>query len=337
MLTPRDRLQEMINGYRVTQMIHTAAGLGIFDALAEAPCAAADVATQVGADPGLVRRLMRALTGVGVLEEGADERFSNTEIGTLLREDVPGSLRSFAIGLVEYGYWRAWGELPRGVKDGTVPFEVAHGKAFWDVARATPKVATGFNALMAAQSEVFVPQLLDAFDFSECAHVVDVGGGNGALVGGILSAHQSLRATLFDTASGLDGADAYLRARGVRDRCDLVAGSFFDSIPGGADVYTLQRILHDWTDDRAVAILATCRRAMRPGAQLLVIDWVLPDGPATAVRDRVGLVLDLHMHVMFGARERTEGELRRMLTATGFTIDRVVPTAPPATIVAVAC
>ncbi len=334
--TPRDQLSELINGYRITQMIHTSAQLGIFDVLAQGPRTAPYVAAQVGVDPGLLDRLMRALAAVGILEQGPDERFSNTEMGDLLREDVPGSLRNFAIGLVEYGYWRAWGELPSALRDGGVAFEFAHGQSFWDRAQSTPEVAAGFSALMAEQAAMLVPQLLEAFDFSGSRRVVDVGGGKGALVAGLLSAHPSLRATIFDLESGLHGADALLRARGVRERCDLVVGSFFDAIPSGADVYLLQRILHDWDDKRAAEILTTCRRAMQQGARLLVVESALPEGPVGAPRDRRTLVLDLHMHVMFGSRERTEVELRRLLEATGYAVDQVVPTSPWTTFIAVA-
>ena len=331
-----DRLYQMISGYRVTQMVRTAALLGICDALVGGPRDAATVATQVDADAGLLRRLMRALAGLGVLTESEDGGFSNTAVGELLRKGVPGSLRNAAMALPADANWEAWERLPAGVVDGAVPFELAHRRSLWQKLAAEPEAAARFNGFMASQSAAFVPQLLGAFDFSRSDRAVDVGGGNGALLAGVLAAHRSLHGVLFDTEAGLAGADAYLREQGVLDRCELKAGDFLKSIPEGGDVYLLKLILHDWEDARASEILKTCRRAMRPGAHLLVMDHILPKTAVDAPRERQALMMDLHMYVLFGARERSEKELRSMLTQNGFRIEKVVPTSPPSTVVAAA-
>ncbi|HSS94135.1 MAG TPA: methyltransferase [Candidatus Dormibacteraeota bacterium] len=334
MIQPRDRLYDMISGYRVTQLVRAAALLRIPDALSRGPRQPADVALEVNADAGLLRRLMRALAGFGVLEELEDGRFSNTELGSLLREDAAGSMRSFAIGLSDQPWWKAWAELPSGLSGMTTPFQLALGRSFWEEASAGTATAERFNAYMAAGTGAFVPELLGAFDFAGCGHVVDVGSGKGALVAGILSAHRSMRATLFDRAEGFEDADAFLRERGVRDRCDIVTGSFFDSVPPSGDTYILRLILHDWPDEQAREILSNCRSAMQTGARLLVIDHILPERAVDAPRERRALMTDMHMHVLFGARERTEGELRQMLSGAGFEVERVVPTSPTSTVIA---
>lgn len=331
----REVLYELIGGFRVAQMVRAAAALGVCDELTGGPLAHADLAARVGADPSLLRRLLRGLCAYGVIKEEADGRFVNTELGELLRRDVPGSLRNTAIGLTEPAWWEAWSQLPAGVRTGGVPFRLAHqGRSFWELVEAEPEVKSRFNGFMAAQTETFVPQLLEAYDFSDCRRIVDVGGGNGALVAGVLAAHPQAQGAVFDLEAGLDGAGEYLRRRGLRARCDLIAGSFFDFVPEGADTYLLRLVLHDWSDDRAAAILATCRRAMRPGAALLAIDHLLPERARDRPADRTALTLDLHMYVLFGARERTEAELSRMLEGAGFGVERVVATRPTATIVA---
>jgi SAM-dependent methyltransferase len=325
----------MISGFRTTQIVRAAAMLGLCDALASGPLEAAELAPRLGADPGLLRRLLRALSAFGVLTEAADGKFSNTELGDLLREDTAGSLRNVALGMAEDASYEAWKELPGAIRDGSLPFQRAHGgKSFWEVIQADPDVSARFNAYMVARTEAFASQLLTAFDFSGCGHVVDIGGGNGALIAQVLATHAALRGTIFDLEPGLDGADAYLRKRGVRDRCQLVAGDFFESVPEGGDAYLLRHILHDWDDDRAAAILATCRRGMRPGAALLVIDHFLPHRAADTLEDRYSFTLDLQMHVFFGARERTEDDLRQMIDSAGFRVERVEPTRPTSTIVA---
>jgi hypothetical protein len=330
------RLYEMILGYRGTQIIRTAALLRVCDELADEALATSALATRVHVDAALLGRLLKALAALGVLTEDEDGRFANAETGGLLRSDVEGSLRSTAIGMGEDSWWKAWGELPRAAGSGGVPYELAHGRTFWQEMADDPAVAARFNSFMSGRAEIFAPQLLRQFDFSGARHVVDVGGGVGALMASILQAHPRAQGTLFDLPPGLAGAPAYLRVRGVESRCALVAGSFFDSVPTGADVYILRDILHDWPDERAAAILRSCRSAMTAGAELLVIDAVLP---ARATDDPAGLtkfLYDINMFVLFGARERTEQELRGMLEATGFRADRLLPTEPTATLVAIA-
>ena len=329
----RDRLYQMIGGYRVSQLIRAAAGLGICDFLADGPRDPPSVAADAGADPAVLRRLMRALTALGVLEEGEDGRFTNTELGRLLTRDAPGSVRDISLGLTDDAWWDAWERLPDGIARGLVPLELAHGRPYWDVLRDNPAVADRFNRFMVAQTQAFVPQLLAAFDFSSSGRIVDVGGGNGALAAGILAAHPTLRATLLDLEPGLEGADAYLGGLGVRERCELVIGSFFEGVPGGGDVYLLSRILHDWDDRKAAEILAACRRAMRPGAILLVLDLVLPDRAVEGPRERNALISDMHMYVLFGARERSERELREMLGSAAFEVQQIVPATPLSVVV----
>jgi orsellinic acid C2-O-methyltransferase len=331
----RDRLYWMISGYRTTQMVRAAVVLGAFDQLAATPMDAVELAALVGADSGLLNRLLRALSSYGVVTENEDGKFSNTQLGDLLRKDVEGSVRNVALGLTEDVWYEAWEQLPGAVRDGALPFQRAHpAKTFWEVIEANPEVKARFNGFMVAQTEAFAPQLLAAFDFSACRQVVDVGGGNGALIASVLVGHPSLRGVLFDLEPGLDGADEYLRKRGVRDRCELVPGNFFDSVPEVGDAYLLKYVLHDWDDDRAAAILASCRRWMRPGTHVLVIDQLLPRRATDTSNDRFSLTLDMHMYALFGARERTEDELLGMLGRAGFEVERVAPTWPPSTIVA---
>lgn len=335
-MEPDARLYEMILGYRGTQIIRTAALLGICDELAAESLAASVLAPRVQVEPGLLHRLLQALAALGLLTEDEDGRFANAPMGSLLRGDVEGSLRSTAIGMGEDSWWRAWGELPRAVSSGGVPYERSEGRTFWDEMANDPAVAARFNSFMSGRAEIFAPELLSLFDFSGARQIVDVGGGIGALLARILQAHPQAQGTLFDLPAGLTDAPAYLRARGVESRCTLVPGSFFDSVPTGADVYILRDILHDWADDRAAQILRVCRSAMAPAARLLVIDAVLPPRATDDPDARPKFLYDMNMFVLFGARERTEDELRRLLEAASFTVESLLPTEPTATLVATA-
>jgi SAM-dependent methyltransferase len=332
----RDRLLGLIGGYRVTQLIRTAALLKICDQLAHGPREAADVAATVHADPALLHRLMRALVGIGVLDEGEDGRFSNTEMGEHLRSDLPGNLAAPAISLTEDPGWLAWARLRQGVVEGTIPYVVANDTTVWDLQASNPEAAARFNAHMAAQTEAFASQLVKAFDFSQCRTVVDVGGGKGALMSGILSANPNLHGVVCDLEQGLAEADEYLQRRGVAGRCTTVAGDFFKSVPPEGDCYLLRLILHDWDDPHALRILESVRRAMAPGSRLLVIDHLLPARADASPDSRVALIMDIHMFVMFGSRERTEEDMRTMLAAAGFDVERIAPTTPTRTIIAIA-
>jgi hypothetical protein len=109
----------------------------------------------------------------------------------------------------------------------------------------------------------------------------------------------------------------------------LQSGSFFESVPPGGDLYLLKSILHNWDDDRSIAILSKCRDAMRPGSRLVIVERVVPAGndPSEAK------LFDINMLVVLGGLERTEAEYRRILEATGFELARVVPTKAPVSLV----
>ena len=335
-MEPSERLDELIGGFRATQVIRAAAVLGIADVLSAGPLVPLAVASRIGADSALVHRLMRCLTALGVLTESEDGRFANSELGDLLRVDAPGSMNSTAVGRAQDSWWAAWAQLPTAIKDGRVPYEIAHGQSFWDELRNEPGAASRFNAFMASKTTRFLTCLLQHYDFSHAHRIVDVGGGSGALLGGVLQAAPRARGTVFDLASGLIGAQQLLTGLGVDDRCAAVAGSFFDGVPSGGDVYILRQILHDWPDDRARDILKACRRSMAAGAELLVMDQTLPERASNNPESRVAFEFDLHMFVLFGARERTAPELSDLIQGAGFVVERILPTDPESTFVAVA-
>ena len=168
-----------------------------------------------------------------------------------------------------------------------------------------------------------------AYDFSRCTTVVDVGGGAGAFLDGILEANPQLRGVVFDLPSVAPAAEELLAASGVVDRCQVVGGDFFESVPGAGDVYILSWVIHDWDDERSVAILKNCRAAMADDAKLLVFEAVIPpgDGPSFAK------LYDLHMLVLSGGRERTESEFRALLAAADIELMRIIPTDVPRSLI----
>jgi SAM-dependent methyltransferase len=323
----------MARAHRETQMIYAAAELGLADLLAAGPRAAAELAAATGAHAPSLRRLLRALAAFGVVAEEEDGRFALTAEGERLRADVPGSLRSMVLDFGGLAY-ATWAEFPHAVRTGGSAHERVHGMTVWEYYARHPEAGANFDAFMAAATARRTAALLAAYDFGAFGTIVDIGGGNGAFLAALLAAHPGARGVLFDQPHVVAAAEAVLAAAGAGDRCRVVGGDFFADAVAGGDAYMLKQILHDWDDERAAAILATCRRAMPPGGRLLVMEWVLPERATVSPQHQEAFSLDLQMLAYFGgAQERTAEEFRALFAAAGFALTGIVPTASPLSVI----
>ena len=315
-------LGRLVDGFRVSQTIHAGVELGIPDLLADGDRTAADLAESSGADPSALYRLLRALASLGILHEADGRRFSLTELGQPLRSDVPGSLRGWVRLSGRDHVWRSWGNLANAVRDGKNAFRSLHGTDVWEWRAAHPEESAIFDEAMMSLTGAGNSAILDAYDFGRFGTVVDVAGGNGTLLAALLAAHPQMRGILLDQEHVVSGAQPVLQAAGVLDRCEVLAGSFFSSVPEGGDAYVLKSIIHDWEDEESVAILHTCREAMGPQAVVLVIERDL--GPPN--ENAVAKLSDLNMFVMPGGRERTIEEYAALLDRAGLRLDAAHPT-----------
>jgi hypothetical protein len=322
----RVRMGRLADGFLTTQLLYVAARLGVADVLAQGPRTGAELAAAVGADPDLLARALRGLVLEEVLAEEEGGRFALTELGQCLRADAPRSMRGPVLARGEVYYQAAAGTLA-AVRHGGTAFEHVHGDRFFDHLRRHPEQEAAFQASMTARSEQEAGDVVAAYDFGGIGRLVDVGGGHGILLGAILRSAPDLHAVLVDQPAVISDARLRLAAEGVADRCQLVPGDFFAGVPAGADAYVLSRVLHDWSDDDARRVLATCRAAMGPPSRLLIVEAILPE---RAIDQPAVIQMDLYMLVLLGARERTETQFRRLLADTGFRVERVVPTASPA-------
>jgi ubiquinone/menaquinone biosynthesis C-methylase UbiE len=310
--SPAAVMLRLLTGSWVTQSLHVAAALGIADRLAEGPANSAELAAAAGTHEPSLRRLLRYLAGLGVLEGDDAEGFRLTAVGELLRADIPGSVRDRAL---TYGTWnyQAFGELLHTIRTGQPGFEHVFGTHPYDHLTRHPETARSFDRQMQMMTEFFAG-IPAAYDFSDVGTVVDVAGGSGTLLATVLTAAPHARGILFDADHVVEAARDGLAECGVLDRCELVGGDFLDSVPSGGDVYTLSRILHNWDDERCQDLLANCRAAMRPGATLLIVEHVVPEtDPPVSL-----LGLDLNMLTLFGGCERTATEFRILLDKAGF-------------------
>jgi hypothetical protein len=317
---PQAALRQLIDGYRASQAIRVAAELGLADLLADGPRHCEELASATGTNPEALYRLLRALASAGVFTQVDAERFSLNPLAEYLRTGVTGSLRPWAILSDEHH--RTWTALRHSVTTGETAFDHLHRTSVWEHRKHKPEQGRLFQEAMTATNSLVVRSVLDAYAFSRFGVVVDVAGGHGSLIQAILAANPNLQGILFDVPAAIREASASFERAGLTARCQLVEGSFFESVPPGADAYILSRILHDWTDEQSIAILKKCRDAMTRGATLLLIERVLdsvnPSAEAT--------LTDIHMLVMTGGRERTVAEFESLLVASGFGLARAIPT-----------
>jgi hypothetical protein len=245
-----------------------------------------------------------------------------------LRSDVPGSQRSLAIMNGEEHY-RSWGELLHSVQTGAPAFDHLYGMPVFDFLSRNPEQAAVFDEAMVGVHGRETAAMLDAYDFAGIGTLADVGGGNGSLLTAVLQKYPTMRGILFDLEGVAGRATANLRAAGLSDRCEVLSGSFFDSVPSGADAYLMRHIIHDWDDERATKILKNVHTAMRPDGKLLLVEGIIPPANEPAF----GKLLDLTMLVIPGGKERTEDEYRKLYAACGFDLTRVVPTAAEVSVI----
>jgi hypothetical protein len=324
---PSIELMRLINGYQVSQALHVAAMLGVADQLKDGSKSYEIVAQACGAHPTSLYRLLRALAAVGVFREGDNKEFSLTPLGLCLTSDAPRSTRNYARWIGTPGQWGSWGNLLQSIKSGESAVGFTYGTDAWTYRRDHPEEQAIFDSAMTGNSRSEAHAVLDAYDFSRFGCVVDVGGGQGVLLKTILLACPATRGILFDQPQVTASADQTLAE--LAERCQIVAGSFFDTVPQNGDVYIMKVILHDWEDARSTEILRTCRRAMSPTATLILIERVV-GLPNEMPESKFS---DLNMMVQYGAMERTRQEFDELLKSGGFEITEVRPTRSPLSII----
>jgi hypothetical protein len=302
-------LQQMTNGYWVTQIIYVAARFGIADLLKDGPRTISELARSTRTHAPTLYRVMRALSGLGVFRENDDGTFEAIMNGE--------------------EWYRAWGGLLESLRTGETAFDHVFGMPFFEYLSANAGSAAIFNEAMASSTELAARAVAEVYDLSGVGTIVDVGGGTGAFLAGILMANPQARGVLFDRPDVVADANGILTGAGVASRCAVIAGDFLEAVPSGGGAYILSWIIHDWDDDRAVTILKNCRRAMADDARLLILEQVVPRGNEPSLSK----LYDLHMLVLYRGRERREDEYRALLAAANLHLARVIPTRVPRSVI----
>ena len=310
-------------GHLLASALQVVVQLRIPDRLASGSRMTSELAAEAGVREDGLYRVMRALAMVGLFDEESPRRFKLTLAGQMLRSDVPGSMHPMALWITSPFHFRTYAELIHSVRTGQPAAEKVVGMPVFEYFTRDRDLSEVFNNAMTAFSEVVIAAVLKAYDFSGIGLLVDVAGGHGAVLGAILARYPAMRGILFDLEHVVGGAGPRLEARGVAGRCQTQHGDFFKSVPPGGDAYIMKHIIHDWDDERAVAILGNIHRAMgEKRGRVILLESVIPAGN----EPHFGKVIDLEMMAMPGGRERTAEEFRSLFARAGFELTRVVPT-----------
>lgn len=330
-------LKQMIAGAWITQGIYVVAQLGIADLLKDGSKSYDELATKTGVDGRSLYRLLRALASVGIFAEGSPGYFELTPLAEGLQSDGcanakgerTDSLRGYAIKSGQAWEWQPWGHLLESIKTGKPVFKNIFGMERFDYLATDPDASKIYTQAISSFSDKQDAAIASGYDFSSIHNLVEVGGGNGTLMTSILKANLTMQGILFDLPHVVAQAKPAIEDLRLQDRCQLVGGNFFESVPKGGDAYLLRYIIHDWNDERAIAILKNCYQAMQPNSKLLLVEMVIPPGNDPFF----GKLLDLQMLVNYGGCERTEAEYQMLLKTAGFSLTKIYPVAPPISLI----
>ena len=326
-LPPEVQIVEMVMAQFVSRLVHLTATLKLPDHLADGPKTAEELAALTSTHAPSLYRVMRTLASLGLFTEDQSHRFALQPLGEVLKSGTP----SHATALIMGGDMvaRSLDNMLYSVQTGKTGFQKSFGVPLFDWLGGHPVEASLFNQTMVGIHGMEPPAVAAAYDFSVFKTIADVGGSTGNLLATILARHPAPRGILFDLPHVVRDAPAFIAQRGLTDRIQIEAGSFFDRVPAGADAYILSHVIHDWNQEQCLTILGHCRRAMSPTGRLLLVEMVLPPGDTP----HPGKMLDMAMLVVPGGEERTEAEYAALLDKAGFRLTRVVPTASPVSIV----
>jgi O-methyltransferase domain len=313
------RLTELAD-YIIPFTIRAICDLGVADHLVDGPRTVEELAAATGSHPPSLHRALRALASKGIFTETEPGTFDLTPLAQPLRGDHPVSLRAAYPLLVPD--IEAWAVFDHSIRTGEAAFDQVYGEGYWTYMGAHADDSARFDASQQAATRLELRTVLPAYGWDELGTVVDVGGGNGTFLGGILARFPAMRGTLFDLPHVVAGAHERLADYGVADRCDVVGGSFFEKIPEGADAYLLKRILYGWDDERATALLQAIRAAMRPDSRLLILEPVVQPGNEFDV----GKLYDLLLLCMVGGGARSRERIEELLAKAQLRLARTVPT-----------
>ena len=316
-----EKLTQILWNAALSRAVCTIAELGIADQVeAGSPQPVESLARASGTHERSLYRVLRFLASHGIFQEKGNRQFDHTPLSQCLRSDAEGSFRPAAQML--HRIYPFWDGLHHSVITGEPGFNKVFGQPLFDYLGTHPDLAPFFDAAMPAIHGHETAAMLEAYDFSGIHFLADIGGGNGSLIGAVLQRYPKLKGLLFELGHVVGRARESLKAYGVDDRCSVIEGNFFESLPSGADTYLFRHIIHDWTDEQSVQVLNNCRKVIPNNGRLLIIEAVVPSGNEPSLAKD----FDMVMLVLPGGIERTEEEYRLLFKQAGFQLSSITPT-----------
>jgi DNA-binding Lrp family transcriptional regulator len=326
--SPSVQMVQLLAGFQVSQALYAAAKLGVANQLDAGPRTSAEVAATLGVDPPSLARLMRSLTGLGVLTAAGADAYALTPLGRTLVAGSPGSMHDVALMWMETHY-APFGGLVDTVRTGRCAADEHYGMPFFQWLSGDPEQVARFSGAMANLTDGIKKGAIAGYDFGDATRLVDLGGADGALLAQVLGRLPDATGVVYDLPHVVEAVPAVAKSHQLEGRLTGEAGDFFDHVPAGADTYLLSMVLHDWDDAAAARLLRNVAAAAPSGTRVRAFELVMPDGDAP----HMAKMIDLTMLAMMNGRERDEASLRALFHSAGLRYERTVATASPMSVI----
>lgn len=313
-----NEMLHLMMGFTPSRSLYVMAKLGIADLLRGGSKTADELAEKTHVHSDSLYRILRLISGLGVVEENEEKGFSLTPLGETLCSDTENSVRDYYIMYHEIIY-NKYQYLLDSVMTGNPVAEKVHEMPIFEFLGQDQEARATFIAGLANQSRLDNAAILESYDFRKSLVIADIGGGSGALLSAILNVGEHLKGILFDLESTIDSVRAANRL--PKEKCQLISGDFFDDITIQADTFIMKQVLHDWNDEECVSILRNCCQTMNGQAKLLIIERLIGAAGQTVLTHN----LDITMMTVPGGRERSEQEYANLLDQSGMKISRTIP------------
>jgi hypothetical protein len=313
------KMMQFITAKWISKPIYVVTKLGIAEILSDGPKTIEEIAQRSNSNTTNLYRVMRALASFGIFSEIESKTFALTPMAECLKS---GAMRSIALMFLSDWHDKAWDKLLYSVQTGEIAFIAAHGIPCFNWLKVNHEAAEIYNEANFIKAKVTHSAIIDSYDFTKINTIADIGGGYGGLIIKILEAYPSITGIIADDPYVFQNTKKIINTHGLDERCKTINCNFFKEIPSGYDAYLMSHILHDWNDEQCSIILKNCHKAMHVESKLLIIEMIVPMGNEPSISK----LMDLEVLVMGGGGERTKGEFCNLITSSGFSLDRIIPT-----------
>jgi hypothetical protein len=309
-------------GFANTNVIYALIKSGVIEQLRESSKTLEQLSSECKLNSDVLFRILRFAIAIDLIAL-SDDLYSLTDTGRFLLKDIPGSLYGGMMLIGTEPWQKSWNNLLQSLTTGEASFDKVMGSPFFDYLNMHPEYGEPYNKWMTTISVMASKTIPEAYDFSTCKTICDIGGGQGLLLKGILEANPNLHGILYDQESVVK--DHLLGE--IIHQAEIKSGNFFESVPS-AEVLMMKSVLHDWDDKKSLRILNACKKVMTQNTKLLIIEMVIGSNS-----DLTGFFYDLHMQTMLAGKERTEDEFTILLQKAGLKFNRLIPTKSPMKII----